>query len=360
MAHLVFDVSGHGFGHLAQTAVVVREVRALLPEARITVRASHPAEVLRDFLPDGVAFDRPPHDATLAMHSPTEVDVAASIRRYQGLHRDWSRTVGEEAEKLARLAPDLLVSDVGYASLAAARQMGVPAYAMCSLDWYGVFQTYCGQGEGADRIAGEILEAYEGAEAFLQVVPHMPMGYFSRRKPFGPLARLGRNRRAELEDKVPELRGKRLVIFSLGGIPGGPTPADLPRDSKLCWLCDDIVAGRADGVIPMGSLGLSFIDAVASADAVVTKPGYGTIVEAVCNGTAVVSMERSDWPETEHMQAWARRHGRTVFVPHGGRWVDAALTAVFEVLEQPEASGPEPSGGREVAAFLAGCGHDCA
>lgn len=358
MTHLIFDVSGHGFGHLAQTAVVVREVKALLPDAHITVRASHSTDVLRGFLPNGVAVGRPPHDATLAMHSPTKVDMATSAKRYEALHRDWDRVVAKEAEKLAKLGPDLVVSDVGYVSLAAARRLGVPAYAMCSLDWYGIFRAYCSACDGFDAIAGQILNAYEGAEAFLQLTPHMPMDYFTNRTSFGPVARLGRDRRAELERDFPALRGKHLVMFSLGGIPGGPTPADLPQNSDLCWVCDDAVAGRADGVIPLETLGLPFIDAIASADAVVTKPGYGTIVEAVCNGTAVVSVERPDWPETEHMQSWARRHGRTEFVSRSKHWIDDALTAVFGVLEQPKIPGVAPDGVCDVAQFIrARCGN---
>ncbi len=352
MTHLVFDVSGHGFGHLAQTAVAVREVRALLPTARITVRASHPTEVLRGFLPADVSIGRPPHDATLAMHSPIDVDVAASARRYQALHRNWDAVVAGEAEKLAALTPDAVISDVGYVSLAAAARLGVPSYAMCSLDWYGVFRTYCNDCEDFERIAEQILAAYESAEAFLQVAPHMPMDYFPHRIPFGPVARIGRNRRTDLDRKFPDLRGRRFVLFSLGGIPGGPTPADLPQHSELCWVCDDTVAGRANGVIPLGRLGLPFIDAIASADAVVTKPGYGTVVEAVCNGVPVVSVERPDWPETEYMQAWAHRHGRAVFVPRSDQWVEDALGAVLAMLADPGRLGPEPDGAAGIARFL--------
>ena len=35
----------------------------------------------------------------------------------------------------------------------------------------------------------------------------------------------------------------------------------------------------------------------ASSDAVVTKIGYTTFVEAACNGVGIVSAPRADWPE---------------------------------------------------------------
>ncbi len=354
MTHILFDVSGHGFGHLAQTAAVVAALNALRPDLQITVRAEHDPDVLRRFLPDGVGFDRPPPDPTLVMHGPIDVDAEASLARYVALHGDWDRIVQTEAARLAARVPDLVVSDVGYVGLAAAKRLGVPAHAMCSLDWYGIFRTYCGAAAEGKRIAAEILDAYAGAETFLQVEPHMPMDYFGNSLSFGPVTRLGQDRRTELERKFPTLAGRRLVVFSLGGIPGGPGAADLPMNGDFCWVCDGAVQGRAPGVWDLDDLGIPFLDLIATADAIVTKPGYGTIVEAICGGTALVSVERPDWPETECLQSWACAQGRAKFVPRTDNWIDAAVAAVAEVLAQPPKPVPAPAGNAEVAAYLAG------
>ena len=353
MTHILFDVSGHGFGHLAQTAAVVGALAGLRPGLRITVRAEHDPAVLRRFLPEGVDIGSPPPDPTLVMGGPIDVDAAASMRRYIALHDDWESVVEAETRRLADLGPDLVVSDVGYVSLAAAGRYGVPTYAMCSLDWYGVFRTYCSSFDGAGVIAGQIREAYGGAAAFLQLAPHMPMDYFVKRIAFGPVARLGRNRRAELERNFPALAGRPVVLFSLGGIPGGPPAADLPGNGDVCWICDATVQGRAPGVVAVDETGFSFIDLVATADAVVTKPGYGTVVEAVCNGAALISVERPDWPETAFMQSWACAHGRAKFVPRSDRWIDHAVAAVGDVLAAPRTAVPAPRGNAEVAEFLA-------
>lgn len=354
MSHIVFDVSGHGFGHLAQVAPVVGELRARLPaNDRITVRAGHPPEVLAAFLPADVAVAPPPPDAVLAMHSPIDVDGPASIARYAALHADWPGTVDAEASRLAALAPDLLVSDVGYVGLAAARRLGVAAHPLCSLDWYAPFLAYCRACPDFDRIAGEILDAYRGASTFLQLAPHLPMDYLEDRRAFGPVARRGRNRRAELERRFPALAGKRLLLFAQGGIDGGFRPENLPWTSEVCWVCPGEVPIGAEGVMAQSRLGLSFIDTLASVDVVVTKPGYGTLVEAVCNGVAVVSVERPDWPESPHLQAWTLAHGRGAFVPRSDRWLDEALSVALDLAAGARPAPLDPSGANEVAAFLA-------
>jgi hypothetical protein len=53
---------------------------------------------------------------------------------------------------------------------------------------------------------------------------------------------------------------------------------------------------------------MSFIDVLASSDAVVSKVGYCTFVEAACNGVGLVSAPRNDWPESGHLIEWARQN----------------------------------------------------
>jgi hypothetical protein len=47
--------------------------------------------------------------------------------------------VDREARLLAELQPDLVLSDVAYLPLAGAARAGIPALAMCSLNWAELF-----------------------------------------------------------------------------------------------------------------------------------------------------------------------------------------------------------------------------
>lgn len=44
--HLVVSISGHGFGHVAQTAPILNLLHERMPQVRITVRSAVPAEHL--------------------------------------------------------------------------------------------------------------------------------------------------------------------------------------------------------------------------------------------------------------------------------------------------------------------------
>ena len=57
-------------------------------------------------------------------------------------------------------------------------------------------------------------------------------------------------------------------------------------------------------MIPLAGLPFSFIDLMASVDLVVTKTGYGMLVEAACNGVPLLFLARPDWPEWPWLEAW--------------------------------------------------------
>jgi len=351
-AHLVVDITGHGYGHLAQVAPVVAELRARRPELRLTVRSHVPEPVLTLALGKGVALAPPPPDVGLAMTGPVDVDRAASAAAYAGLHADWPAVVAAEAARLAALRPDLLLSNVGYVGLAAAAAAGIPAVAMSSLNWADMYACYCGDRPEAPRIHGEMLAAYRSARLFLQLAPALPMTDLPNRRPVGPVAGRGRDRRAELAATLRAAPGERLVLVTLGGIALNGEVRALPPLPGVRWLLAAGLELARDDVVPAEAQGLGFPDLIRSCDAVVTKPGYGTIVEAVCGGTRIVYCERPDWPETPFLDAWAHGHGAALMISRAELASGGYGAALAALLARPDPPPVAAGGAAEAADIL--------
>ena len=79
-------------------------------------------------------------------------------------------------------------------------------------------------------------------------------------------------------------------------------------------------------------------------DVVLSKPGYGTFVEAACCGLPVLYLQRPDWPEAECLEAWLHANTRAAVIPAetgvNGRLGDAidAITS-FPTPPKPDADG---------------------
>jgi hypothetical protein len=344
-SHLLLAVSDHGYGHLAQVAPVVNRLRGRRPDLRLTVMSDLPQTVLGTRLDGAFTHLACAVDPLMRMHSAWEVNVPASCRAWREFHRDWAAGLQREVEWLRAIEPDLLLADIPYRLLLAARQAGVPAVALCSLNWAAIHAAYCGGEPEHAAIQAQMRAGYAAAECFLAPAPALPMPWLDNVHAIGPIARVGLIRRDEIFARLERSADTRLVLVALGGIDSPLPLADWPRMERVVWLFDRAVHSAREDFVDFARLPLPFIDLLASADAVLTKPGYGTYAEAVCNATPLLTLARPDWPETPYLDAWARTHGRVAEITPAD-FRRGAFAAALEALwsQRPPGTGLPPSG----------------
>lgn len=349
--HLLLDISPHGYGHLAQAAPVVNALRGSLPALRLTVRSTLPQAALAAHLGGELRRIEREGDVVPAMHDAVRVDVEATARAYAALHAAWPARIAEDAAAIRALQPDLVLSAMGCLSLAAAAAAGVPAAALGSFHWAEIYSRYCGHLPGADAIHRRLLDAYRSAGVFLKLTPGMPMPELEG-PVIGPVARLGRERRAELRDRLGLAAGARVVLVALGGIPTRLDIGRWPKRDDLRWLVPADWNPRRPDVYALESLGWPFGDLIASCDAAITKPGYGTFVEAACAGVPVVTLDRPDWPEAPHLLEWLAASARVRVVSRDELESGAFAGALDALWSAPAPRRPEPTGTAEGAEIL--------
>lgn len=330
MPHLVVAISAHGFGHAAQIAPVIDELFRRAPALRMTLVTRVPERLLRERI--GAPFTYVAHaaDFGLCMHSALEVDRAASIERYRSLHTDWTASVERETRILAALEPDYLLADVPYLSLAAAERLGVPAFALCSLNWADVFEHYFGELPEARRYIDQMRAAYNSAALFIRPAPAMPMDWLDNAVSVDAIARAGRPQ----PDRLRELLGLdapgRVILSAFGGIDVRPPVESWSRAPGDVWLVPDSWPVAGPGLFPVGAVPMPFVDLLASVDGVLGKCGYGTVTECVANGTLFAYIPRPDWPEEPCLVDWLQRHRAGVAV----ELEDLAQGALSDVLDR--------------------------
>ena len=362
MAHLFADVSAHGFGHLAQAAPVLNRLAEVLPGLRLTLRSGLPGEKLRQRIRAPFVHIAAASDFGYLMIDALRIDLAATAAAYRTAHADFAARVAAEAALLRELRADAVFADVSYLPLAGAALAGIPAAALCSLNWADLFLHYFGDAAWAAPIHAEMLAAYRSA-TFLRTTPGMPMPSLDRQLVIGPIASHGKERRAELLGKLgagEAAPGSRIVLLALGGIPTRLPVEDWPVLPDTRWLVPAAWNIQRDDMHAFEPLGWEFADLLRSVDAVVTKPGYGTFAEAVCNGTAVIYQRRDDWPEQEYLIDWLQANGRCAAIAAAdlaagnlGAALEACLSAPAPgyAADAAHAAPPAPSfDGAEMAA----------
>jgi hypothetical protein len=343
--HLFVALSGHGFGHVAQVAPVLNALRRHLPALRLTLQSSVPARVLHNRIEGDFAYIPEATDVGLIMANAVDVLAAESLAAYQVFHADWENRLTRQEIGFKRLAPDLVLADIPYLPLAAAARLGIPAVALCSLHWADIIQAYWPDRPELSGLRTIMLEAYNSAAVFLRPAPSMPMPDLHNTRAIGPIAALGRHRRPELNRRFG-LRGDEIIVLAaLGGV-NMPLPMTRwPVNPNIYWVVSAAWGiERADLLYWEQMADLPFMDLLCSCDVLLTKPGYGTLTEAVCNGKPVLYVERDDWPEEPWLVNWLTSHGNAVHLSRETLETGAVLEPLQILLAQPRKPALTPDG----------------
>jgi hypothetical protein len=364
MPHLFVDISAHGFGHLSQAAPVLNTLAEIVPDLRLTIRSGLPVERLQLRIVPPFTHLPAASDFGYVMHDAVRINLPATAAAYRAAHADFPARIAAEAELLKTLQPDAVFSNVAYLPLAGAARAGIPACALCSLNWADLFDHYFGNEPWAAPIHAEMLAAYRGA-TFLRTTPGMPMKALENQMTVGPIATPGRERREELRTKVGAGDTAPIVLVALGGIPTRLPVEQWPVNGThyivpAAWQCT-----RPD-FYTIESFGWPFVDLLRSVDAIIAKPGYGTFAEAAANGTAVIYQRRDDWPEQDCLIEWLQQHARCTEVTETelaagefGRKLENLRSAAVPPAgrpsgrKRPEEAAPTFDGAAQAARHLA-------
>jgi UDP:flavonoid glycosyltransferase YjiC (YdhE family) len=310
--HLLVAISHHGLGHLSQVAPVLNRLTEARPDLRLTVHSALVRKSLAARIAVRFEHIAEPVDCGMAMHDALRVDHPASLACYREFHRDWPSRVRREAERLRALATDAVLSNVAYLPLAAAQAAGLRSAAMCSIHWADIALNYLGDDPDMAMPLAQMREAYRGADLFLRPEPAMPMADLPNAIAIPPVAGRGMNRRTELLARLGAPETQRLILVTMGGIGYRQSAAAWPRTPGFTWLTPAGVCGAHPDCVALESLDFPHLDLLASCDALVTKPGYGSFVEAAVHEVPVLHLPRPDWPETPYLAKWIQANGRAL------------------------------------------------
>jgi len=308
--HLLVDISAHGFGHLAQTAPVLDALTGQMPGLRLTLRSALPRARLAERVGADFTHVMEARDFGFVMHNAVDIDRAASARRYRELHADWPGRVAAEAAWLVDHEVDAVLANIAYLPLAGAAAAGIPGIALCSLNWADLVAHYFAGEPWMPAVHAEMAAAYATARPFLRLTPGLPMAWHPAGEVIAPVARPGCPDRPGVAAGFGLDPGRRWVLLAMGGMEFPLDVARWPRADGITWLVPGSGTPPRADLRHAGATGAAFSRLLASVDAVVTKPGYGTFVEAASAGIPVLWLSRDDWPETPYLADWLNRHAR--------------------------------------------------
>lgn len=332
---LLTAITPHGYGHAAQALVVLNALMERAPDTELHLATTLPKGFIESRLCCPFSYHSRASDFGLKMGSALDIDLAASARAYASQAKLWDSLVEAEMAFLTAVKPDVLLADIPYLPLAAAHKLNIPALALCSLNWAGIYRHYFSDRAEAEAVLGRLVEAYNSARVFITPEPFMPMPDLSNTQAIGPLARQGVNRRDDINACLGLDAKDTLVLVALGGVQGRLPMERWPRAPGVHWLVQqDWGIDRAD-CHGIETLELPFIDVLASSDALLGKLGYGTVAECAMNRIPLLYIPRAGWPEEPHLLDWLESNGAARQVERDQAEAGAIIEPLESLSRQP-------------------------
>jgi hypothetical protein len=346
---LVAYVSGHGFGHATRCAEVLRALREEAAAVRIRVVSQAPEARFRSAIPGDLAYRRLQCDVGLVQRDALVIDLPATLEACRRFAATWEERVEGERRWLHESGASIVLGDVPPLAFAAAAAAGVPSVALANFSWDWIYRHLASSEPRLADAAEQARAAYASTHLLLRLPFAGDLSAFPRSEDLPLVARRPSVEAGEARRRLG-LGDRPAVLLSFGGI-GFRAPASrvLGELADLDFLVEEPGEGPPPNVRAVGdghltALGLGYVDVVAAADVVVTKPGYGIVTDAIAGRTRIVYTERGDFPEYPILVAEMPRYLPAVHASNAEVRAGRLGEAIRAVLDQPFPDPPRLDG----------------
>ncbi|MBX7247200.1 MAG: hypothetical protein K1X53_17010 [Candidatus Sumerlaeaceae bacterium] len=340
---ICYYVSGHGLGHADRAAQVME---CLPQDARLIVKTTAPEDFIRNGAKRPLEYVRTSFDTGAIQSSNFAIDWDRTFRETAAQMANREKILSTEARFLERERVDVVVSDIPPLPLAAAKLAGVPGVAIVNFTWVEILRKAAAGNKKRESLVQQICDDYSDATLALRTPMTFPMRYFPQRQDIPLIARTGRPQKTRLRRELGIPRGKSIVLLYFGNWGGSDF-----NYAALAQNCDIAFVSSFDMPAPVLHIeggSWDYADLVASVDAVVAKPGYGTLACCMANATPVGFYPRPEFAEYPVLRKALMDWGGAVAIGKrdffSGKWGNA-LEKAFEL----EATGVRADGARVAA-----------
>ncbi len=353
---LIYYITAHGYGHGVRSCDIIRAIRRTAPKLPIRVITDLPVDFLRSRLDlPADAFRAGAFDVGMVQLDSIRVDVPQTLARAEDLLARRPSLIAAERAFLRAQRAGCVVCDIPAIPIEAAKAEGIPALAVGNFAWDWIYEDFIDGDPRWASVVAAFRDAYRQADLLLRLPFSEPMAAFPNQRTMPIVSTAGRDRRAEMAHANGIDPAKTWVLLSFTSLDWDAEA--LRRVQALSdyeFLTVRPLAWTGPNLHAIDRQVFPFADVIATADIVVSKPGYGILSECAINDKPLVYAERENFREYPILEAALKRHLRHVHLPAADLYRGDLQASLAEARSAPAAIEPVRSGGDQLAADAIG------
>ncbi|MFZ2446318.1 MAG: hypothetical protein WAW37_08170 [Syntrophobacteraceae bacterium] len=312
---IAYYITPHGFGHAVRSLEILRRLTNVAPDIKAFIISDIPPSLVEQNIGKALPMRRVRLDVGLCQHDSIRFDLEETLRTLQRLQTDAAGILERETAFLREKQVRLVVSDVAFLPFDAAAACGIASIGISNFTWDWIYGAYAEDDSRWNGVISRIRGSYAKCGLFLRLPMHGDCSACPKVEDVPLVARKSSRARDEVRSALG-LRGEeKAVLVAFGSL---ELSADALRKIEevkgAAFYYKSPMTFPVAGARAIDGMDISYVDAVAAADAVITKPGYGIVSDCLANGTPIIYTERGLFPEYDVLVETIRRELTSVHI----------------------------------------------
>ncbi len=340
-------VTAHGFGHATRIASVIHELLQLDPQILPIFVTTTPHWLIEKYV-QGRYLHRPRTlDVGVLQTDGLNMDIPSTLEALQDLQTRSPQLIQAEADFIRTNRVRLVYGDIPPLATAIAAAAGVPCWLEGNFGWDFIYRPF---GEPFLPLVEWIEDLYQGCQRLFQLPMHEPMSAFPHRQLVGLTGGDPLLAPEQVREQIglPEQRPTVLLTFGGFGVDNFPYH-EVSSFPDWQFISFDASAPDLPNLLRLDGTRWRPVDVMPICDRVVSKPGYGTISEALRVGVPLCCVTRQGFAESEILMAGLQRYGRHQIIPQEQFFTEPWAFLQDPVIEPTDPEGIDRQGNRTIA-----------
>jgi len=347
MSSIAYYITGHGFGHAVRSNQVIRSLRKARPDLRIHVRTT----ALSWLFDDSVIYHPQSIDVGIRQLDSLSMGLVDTLEACRVLHHSFPKLIDQEVEFIKSERVKLVVGDIPPLCFEIAARASVPSVAITNFSWDIIYRAYLQEYPDFLPLVEEIESFYSKAGLALTLPYPCEMNAFPRREPIPWVTRFSSLSKAQARTKFKLPASATIILLSFGGLGLERLPWEELRRLREYFF---VATGKADisndNLLVLPDEQPHYEDLVRAVDAIITKPGYGIVADAIAHRLPMLYTDRGEFPEYPRLVEALHECATVEFIPQSELLSGNIAPYLQTLLQKPPNWPAVPLNGAEVAA----------